>query len=796
MHAVAPAVGGLSPPASPGRDRNVLGVLMWLMLAGYLVWALAGGGSLSLTADGVLGGLSQGLPAVCMWAAFTRSGERRPELAIAAVGMTAFAAGNTYFVWLTVGRGGTPPFPSFADIGYLSFAPFMLGALVLTLRQQRQLIASMWLDSLVGGLGAAAGLAVLLSPVLEAALDEGSRSLGSVVSLAYPLADLLLVAAVTGTAALRGVAGRRTLFLIAGLLVFAVSDVVYALRLTAGTYEVGTVLDAGWGLGLALIASWVPGTRQAPQMPPAAAAGTVHPAVALLVPALATLTGVGVLIAGTRTHLSLLAVSLASLTLAAAAARTQLAFRQLVRLAEARRQATTDDLTGLPNRRSLYARVPAELRHPDGRPSALLLLDLDKFKEVNDSLGHHVGDRLLVEISRRLARAVREGDLLARLGGDEFAVLLQNADHDAATAVAATLRDVLAEPLSLEDITVHTEVSIGIALFPDHGKDLDALLRHADIAMYRAKTARDGFRVYDGADDLHWDERLRTLQDLRLALGTAQIVLHYQPKVELATGEVRGVEALVRWDHPERGLLYPADFLGLVEDAGLMSALTNVVIEQAVDQAARWRAAGRDLTVAVNVSASSLVDVHLPDRIAAHLAAHALPPSALQVEITEELLMADRDRARAVLTALRSNGVQIAVDDFGTGYSSLAYLRDLPIDELKLDRSFVSLADDARAAALVASVIGLAHSLGLRMVAEGVEDRATLAELTRYRLRPGPGLPRLAPVARRGPRSLVGRHSGQNRTRRPRFGDCHHATVSSTLPMCAELSTSSWACAA
>jgi diguanylate cyclase (GGDEF)-like protein len=729
---------------APGRRLGAaLGLAMWLLLAGYVLGLGASGPGFSPLVDGWLGALTQWVPAVCGWAAFRRTGRHQPTVALAAIGMSAFATGNTYFVLITSRDGVPPPFPSAADAGYLMFYPALLGALALEVHQARRRVASMWLDSLVGALGAAAALSVLLGPVLASAVDDGSLSMATVVSVAYPLGDLLLIAAVAGTAALQGVvAGRRQLLLIAGLVVFTAADVVYASRLAAGTYQVGTPLDAGWALGLSLIAAWVlgagrpAGASSDPSSDPSSEGSSERPApaahsIALIVPAGATLAGVAVLIVGARTHLSLVAVTLASLTLAAAAGRTQLAFRQLLRLTDVRRQATTDDLTGLPNRRAFYAQVPDRLGGSDLGQHALLLLDLDKFKEVNDSLGHQAGDRLLVQVGRRLVAQLRDDDLLARLGGDEFAVLLQDADHDRAVVVATQLRAALAEPFSLEGITLHTDVSIGIALFPVHGRDLSMLLRRADIAMYKAKTARDGHRVYTGTDDSQGDARLRTLADLRHGISTDQILLHYQPKIELATGKIEGVEALVRWAHPERGLLYPDAFLVLVEDAGLMRAMTQVVLEQALAQAAAWRAAGQHLTVAVNLSASSVVDATLPDQISAMLAARHLPPSALQLEITEEFLMADRDRARAVLARLRDGGVQIAVDDFGTGYSSLAYLRDLPIDELKLDRSFVTpMVHDARATALVASTIGLAHSLGLRLVAEGVEDQFAYDTLT------------------------------------------------------------------
>jgi diguanylate cyclase (GGDEF)-like protein len=419
-------------------------------------------------------------------------------------------------------------------------------------------------------------------------------------------------------------------------------------------------------------------------------------------------------------------------TLLAAAARSQLAFRRLAQMADLRRlTAATDELTGLANRRALYAEGAA-LVEPGRRRHALLMLDLDKFKEVNDSLGHRAGDQLLVQVGARLREHLPHGAVLARLGGDEFAVLLDDAGYDEATDVAAKLRAAVGELFALEHIALHTSVSVGVALFPDDGRDLSTLLRKADIAMYQAKTSLQGQHVYCDADDANDTTRLQTVEELHTALGAGQLVVHYQPKVDLDTGEVHAVEALVRWEHPARGLVYPDAFLYLVEESGLMPTLTQVVLAQALDQVKLWQAQGQQLVVAVNLSASSLVDYDLPRQVASMLAARGVSPHALQLEITEEFLMDDHDRARSILTRLRSSGVQISVDDYGTGYSSLSYLRDLPIDELKLDRSFIlPMLDDARAAALVASTIAMAHSLGLRMVAEGVQTGAAYAELAR-----------------------------------------------------------------
>jgi diguanylate cyclase (GGDEF)-like protein len=409
--------------------------------------------------------------------------------------------------------------------------------------------------------------------------------------------------------------------------------------------------------------------------------------------------------------------------------------------------ATHDSLTGLANRRALYTDGQARLVDSPHRRRALLLLDLDKFKEVNDSLGHHAGDQLLVEVGARLRGKLRGGDLLARLGGDEFAVLLEDASQDEAESVAKNLRSKLAEPFTTlaatspgGGLTLHSTVSVGIALSPDEGTRFSALLRKADIAMYKAKSSGEGYHVYSGTDDADGASRLRTVDELRTALTSDQFILHYQPKVDLNTGEVHCVEALIRWHHPLRGLLYPDAFLELVEVSGLMRAMTRRVLELALDQAKAWEGRGQHLTVAVNLSASSLVDAELPEEVFAMLAARGVPPDALQLEITEEFLMADRDRAHAILARLREGGVQISIDDYGTGYSSLSYLRDLPIDELKLDRSFVlPMTEDDRAAALVASTIALAHSLGLRMVAEGVETEVAYSELRRLGCDQGQG---------------------------------------------------------
>lgn len=696
---------------------------MWLVLLAYLVGLAQHDAQYEWFVDSILGQLAWWLPALAAGLAIRGAGARRGELIGLTLGLAAFATGNSLYLFAAA-RDIELGYPSIADIGYVGLYPGILLAVALAVRRQlRGRPSAVVLDSLAGGLSAAAVLAIVLQPVFATALGS---PFARAVALGYPLFDLLLVAALVGVAALQGLREARHWWpLLVGLAVLTAADVVYALRLARETYEVGTLLDGLWPIGMALLALWALGSRS----PGRGTADLAH--VPLAVPALSTSASLGVLVLATQVDLPLVAVVLATSALFASGLRTQFSFRQLRKVTDLRRQATTDDLTDLPNRRAFYSRVHDALaERVEGR--ALLLLDLDKFKEVNDSLGHHVGDQLLLGVGTRLSAQLKADDMLARLGGDEFAVLLHHSDRVAAAETAMRLRAALVEPFALEGLAVRTDVSVGISLAPEHGTDLSLLLRRADIAMYQAKRERVGHCVYDGDGDLHGQARLQLTQELHTALQQDQLSLHYQPKLDLRTRQVHAVEALVRWDHPERGLLYPDAFLELVETAGLMRSLTQCVLRQSLDQVAHWRRMGRPLSVAVNLSASSLVDTDLPEYVGELLAERGLPPQVLLLEITEEFLMADQDRARSILQRLRSLGVQIAIDDFGTGYSSLAYLRELPVDELKLDRSFVfPMAGDARAAALVVSIIDLAHSLGLRMVAEGVEDAPSMAELTR-----------------------------------------------------------------
>jgi diguanylate cyclase (GGDEF)-like protein len=421
-------------------------------------------------------------------------------------------------------------------------------------------------------------------------------------------------------------------------------------------------------------------------------------------------------------RINLIAVTLSVLTLLTAAVRTVLAFRRLRHSAETGRQAHTDDLTGLANRR-VFTTSMAEALAARSPRRALLVVDLDGFKEINDTLGHPVGDRLLTRLGARLAATVSRDAVLARLGGDEFGILLADgSDATAAIGAAADLRAAIIRPFELDGLSMQLDASIGIAICPDHGDDPAVLLRHADVAMYQAKQSRGGHVVYAAARDDHDRDRLVLAHELRTAIANDELAVFYQPQVEVLTGRIRGVEALVRWPHPQRGLLMPDAFVFLAEQAGLMQPLTALVLRHAVAQCSAWQRQGLDLTVAVNVSATNLLDGEMPATIAGLLAEHGLRPEALTLEITEDQVMSDRVRALETLVHLRAVGVRIAIDDFGTGYSSLAYLRNLPADELKIDKSFVRhMHEQPEDAAIVRMTVELARSLRLDVVAEGVE---------------------------------------------------------------------------
>ena len=394
--------------------------------------------------------------------------------------------------------------------------------------------------------------------------------------------------------------------------------------------------------------------------------------------------------------------------------------------------ALYDHLTGLPNRCLIQERMEQQLQisQRDRHPFSIVMIDLDRFKEVNDTLGHHVGDELLTQIGRRFTQMLRQSDTIGRLGGDEFAVILPGTDAGSARRVTRQLSAALDEPFSLKDATLTVDASMGIAAYPQHGNDVAELLRRADVAMYIAKRNREDCFIYDAKQDVHTLHRLSLMADLHQALNRDQVQLHYQPKLDLAGGTVVGVEALMRWNHPEHGAVAPDVFIPTLEQTGLIKRYTLWALETACAQRAAWDAAGYNLSMSVNLSMYNLRDTQLVEHIRGLQKKWGPPAGRLILEVTESAVMGDILHVSGIMDDLASIGVEFSIDDFGTGYSSLSHLKRLPVNELKIDRSFVMEMDqDPDDEIIIRSTIDLAHNMGLRVVAEGVESARTLDKL-------------------------------------------------------------------
>ncbi|MBI3546494.1 MAG: EAL domain-containing protein [Gammaproteobacteria bacterium] len=391
-------------------------------------------------------------------------------------------------------------------------------------------------------------------------------------------------------------------------------------------------------------------------------------------------------------------------------------------------QAMHDSMTNLPNRLVLHERLRLALQEAEREQTsvAVLMMDLDRFKEINDTLGHHVGDSVLQEVAARLQNLVRKSDTVARFGGDEFAMVLPSVSTATAVSVINKILKAIEPTVIVDQHKLHIETSIGIALFPQHGQDPTALIKFADIAMYAAKRANSGYAIYDSTHDPHSADRLVLTANLRQAIEADELTVHYQPKIHLATGEVTGVEALVRWPHPTLGLLFPDTFIPLAERCGLINPLTFRVLEAAIQQHQRWLRDGLKLAIAINLSARTLQDLNFPTQVAASMQNFGIDSKYIEFEITETAIMADPVRALKVLTELNQMEIRLSIDDFGTGYSSLAYLQKLPVQAVKIDKSFViDLISNPSNLAIVRSTLDLGHNLGLQVIAEGVEDRET-----------------------------------------------------------------------
>jgi diguanylate cyclase (GGDEF)-like protein len=770
----------------PPRTLLVYGVLATCVVV-YVLSVLARGGQASdLAIDGWgVAALELVVSAACLARLFVAKstlGGRGFVLALGC-GMVSWSIGDV----ITATRFGAGT-PVAADLCYLGFYPLAYAAIVLLMRQEvSRFPAPTWLDGALAGLGAAAVCAAFaFRDVLHS--THGS-TFATAMNLAYPIGDVLLLALVIGgTAMLRGPKRLRWLLVATACTINAVGDTFNLLHGSAGASAVGQAFNAtAWPVAILLMsfAAWA--------RPHAAVSRDQNLPTGFVLPGLAAAAGLVILTVGSVHPVGRVALGLASATLAVAGLRLALSVGTLRSVTEQRhRQSMTDELTGLGNRRYLSLLFeslavgttegtavaalggpggPARDTFPygDGAPEAapaptpapaapgvvpvatgvveqgvhaagrvvsfsVLFVDLDRFKEVNDSFGHAVGDELLRQIGPRLTGALRKGDSLVRLGGDEFAVVLPGTEEEQAVAVAERIALCLEQPFFLDLVPVQISGSIGIAVSPRDGSELSEVLRCADSAMYRAKLSRVQVQVYDRAFDEAGD-LLQLAEELRDAVNNGQLVLHFQPQLDLKTGAISTLEALLRWEHPRLGSIPPLRFLPLAEEAGLMPAVTARVLNDALDQCARWHADGQELTVSVNVSATNLLDSDFVDMVRSAVERSGVRPDSLILEITETCIISDYERSRNVIDQLQHLGIVTSIDDFGAGFTSLAHLSNLAVGELKLDRAFIApLAerDGTRDVELVRSTIGLGHALGLRVVAEGVETSGTLSLLSEF----------------------------------------------------------------
>jgi diguanylate cyclase (GGDEF)-like protein len=731
----APASAQRARALSPSHRRELIVwitfAVMGVYLAGLLVALIVTppDDTSPLFSDWTVAGFEILGSALCLARGFARRPVRAVALTLG-VGLLMWAVGD--LVTAIESRGGAePPTPSLADVFFLAFFPFTYVAVVIFVRGElRRLATPSWLDGAVAGVGSAALCAAFVFPsVLHLA---GGTPAEAVTNLAYPIADLLLLSLIVGGSTV--MSGQRKM----PWILMAVGNAVNLVGDTANLFQaslghLGYSLDAiAWPISI-LVLSMSVWLRRRPTDPFA-----VQKQGTFVIPGLSAAFALIILSVGTVRSVSRIGEALAIATLVLVGIRLVLSVRAMRALSQERQhQSLTDELTGLGNRRCLSRVLDAffaeyDATAGDPRSLAFLFVDLDHFKEVNDTFGHPAGDELLKQLGPRLSGCLREGDLLIRLGGDEFVVLLVDGDADYAAAVAQRLTDGLAMPFAVGTMKVSISASIGIALAPNDAIDGASLLWCADIAMYRAKLGGVPFETYQ-LDIDKIGNRVLLLDELRTAIDEHQLVLYYQPQLDLRTGEIVAVESLLRWVHPELGVIPPLDFLPFAEEAGLMDAITKLVLTDAIAQCAAWRHEGNFRTVSVNISATNLLDPLFTDLVAELLTLHDVPAEALVLELTETSVISDFDRSQRVIQGLWDLGITVSIDDFGAGFTSLAHLSSLAVKELKLDRTFITgltAKDCGRDLDLVRATINLGHALGLRIVAEGIEDQATLKLLS------------------------------------------------------------------
>ena len=645
------------------------------------------------------------------------------------LGLLSWSLGDVFLTIESLG-GKTPSVPSLADVFYIGFYPLAYVATVQLLRTAMgRLSRPNWLDGVVAGFGAAAICAAFaFHSILHAA---GGSVATAATNLAYPIGDLLLLSLVIGgTVLLSGRSNLPWLLLAVGITLNVIGDTANLFSSsTIFATKIGTDLNSvAWPASLVLMSMsvWLK-PRTLDPLRAQRVAGVA-------LPSAAAVAGLAILLIGYVRTVTWVALWLSAATLLAAGLRLTLSARDLRILTEERhRLAQTDELTGLGNRRYLFHVLEtffADYANPwtNSRNLAFLFIDLNRFKEINDSFGHPAGDELLRQLGPRLGRAVPTTGSVFRLGGDELAVVLVDADAAEAEAAAEKILQEICEPFTLQKMRATVGASIGIALAPTDATEAIGLTWCADTAMYRAKLGNVPYVFYDQEID-GGEQKLNLVEELRVAVEEGNFVLHYQPLLNLRTGEIRAVEALIRWPHVTLGLVPPLKFLPLAEDAGLMQELTKWVLSESLAQCAKWRDSGRTMTMSVNITTTNLLEEGFTELVSSLLRQYNLPGSSLVIEITESSIITDFARSKMVIESLKVLDIVVSIDDFGAGFTSLAYLSSLAVGELKLDQAFItglSAGGKERDLELVRATIQLGHDMELRVVAEGIEDVDTL----------------------------------------------------------------------
>jgi diguanylate cyclase len=675
--------------------------------------------------DGWVENIASVLPAIPLLLRARRSRELRWAWLAMAAGVILYTMAD--LVYLFHDENLKPiPSPAPSDAFFLSCnAAFIVGFAILTQSSFGRVHASVRLDGAIAGLAIAAVAGVIW---FEPMLDLSGRPFQAAVDLAYPVCALvLLVLLVAGLAPHRYRPNWTTVLLMIGVAWSVVGSVIFLKESAAGTYVAGTLLEETWllsfffiGLAASVRDRRRSGGRRAPVSLPAGIA---------VVPVVFGVVSLGVLATSLYRHDSSVVVTFAIAALGLVICRMAMTLREVRHSTANHQDARTDYLTGLPNRRAFLERLESTLFSEQRATgyAGVLLVDLDGFKEVNDALGHTAGDELLCVVAKRFEQRLGNRGVLARIGGDEYACACPVTGEEDLVAIARDLSQALSDPCVLDGMSVRVGASIGVAVSRPGAKTNGELLRCADVAMYEAKRTQSGVAAYRAEADPNSRERLALIDALRDALGAQALILHYQPTLDMRTGTISGVEALVRWQHPSLGLLYPDSFIPLAEQNGLMPQLTRAVLGMAVTQAARLDRAGHRIGMSVNISRYDLVDEDLAGYVDDLLALHGFPPDRLTLEVTESALGGDPDRAGRCVLKLRARGLRVSIDDFGVGYSSMSQLLGLAIDELKIDKSFtLRLTSDPRAEAIVRSTIELARALSLTLVAEGIETEEVL----------------------------------------------------------------------